>query len=266
MAFYVTYRASKKDKNRSQIARRLHALGCEHIRRAFWKVDESTIRTVTNVLSTTCLVILKRRREMERPRFTHNDVGRELGSLVVIAYRVPTPKDSNKIEQLLKRTPCIRLTRGAYAFTHWHKRFDPNHELVDAGTFWNHIHEVDDKAIAVPRLNIVNPAHADNLVKETANRVEREINAIIEGYRSLHSKMNEREYDRPYVLGTVRRLRKRFVTLRKKTAFYDRWLQMNLTRLANKPYPTIKKVHSILEEKYGVVISPGKVQLTTSVF
>ena len=114
MVYYVAYKATKESKNRSQIARYLQILGCKYIRRAFLKVDDNKIGVVARILHKNYPIIMKRRRGIERPNFTKDGKIRELGSLIVIAYK-GSKRDRMKIDFFLRRAPYIRLCRGVYA-------------------------------------------------------------------------------------------------------------------------------------------------------
>ena len=152
MVYYVTYRAFKILKNRSSITRRLHALGCEHIHRAFWKVDEDKIHIVNKMLQNNHPTIMKRSRELQKP-ITNNEAMISLGSLIIIAYKVTSERNKVKIDTLLKKAPCIRLCRGVYTFCQLHKRFDKDQELVASGKFWRFILEIDQNATSICRFD-----------------------------------------------------------------------------------------------------------------
>ena len=253
MVYYVAYRASSELKKRSQIARRLRVLGCTRIRRAFWKVDDKKIDAVMSLLHESYPVIMKRRREIEKPSVTKEGTMRELGSLIVIAYR-GSKRDRMKIAEVLRRSPCLHLCRGVYAFSQGYKRVDREQEVVDANRFWHFIREVDENAVVIPKLIIDNPDVIERLVDETRTRIEKAIDGINEGHERLYHKMKQDEGDREYVLSTARKLRRRFMTIKKVAKVYEKWLRINLSHLMIKPYSRMRKVHSLLDEKYEVVL------------
>ena len=111
MVYYVAYKATKESKNRSQIARGLHILGCKHIRRAFWIVDDNKIGVVARMLHKSYPIILKRRREVRRPVLTNDGKIRELGSIIVIAYK-GSKRDRMKIDVFLRSPVHSPLQRS----------------------------------------------------------------------------------------------------------------------------------------------------------
>lgn len=248
MVYYVTYKASEELKNMSRIARRLRGLGCEQIRKSFWEVNEENIKTVAGLLQKNFPLILKRTREIRKPSFMKEGGRGELGSLIVIAYRVPKEEKKVKIANLLKRAPCIRLCRGVYAFCQRQERFDRKHELVDARRFWDFICKIDENAVMIPRLIVVSSRSLEIILGRTRKRVEKEIINIVEGYKHLYQKVRKGEIDGRHAAGTAQKLRKRFINVRKVAAFYEEWLRMDLSNVLVKPYPIIRKVRSLIHE------------------
>ena len=96
-------------------------------------------------------------------------------------------------------------------------------------------------------------APVETITEETRKRVEGEVRNIIEGFKALHLKMIKNEVDRQRILKTSRKLRRRFITVKKLAAFYSEWLNVNLSKTVMKPYPSIRKAKLLFEEKYGTV-------------
>ncbi len=251
MVYYVAYKVSGELKYRSQIVRRLRALGCRQIRRSFWEVDKTKIGSVIKILQDNFVVILKRTREVRKPYITPEGTFSELGSLVVVAYKIPEEAKKGKIKSLLKRAPCIRLSRGVYAFAQRHKRFDKNRELVDARTFWGLVREVDANAVMVPRVIVANNQIVESLLEDVRRRVEKEVNSINEGFRILSQKVKHEELNRRHTLRITRNLRRRFMNAKKLAAFYKEWLRIDFSSILIKPYPAMREVRYVLQERYG---------------
>jgi len=251
MVYYVAYKTSDELKYRSQIVRRLRALGCKQIRRSFWEVDKNRISFVKKILQNNFAVILKRTREVRKPYFTPEGTCIELGSLVVVAYKIPDEAKKGKIKSLLKRAPCIRLSRGVYAFSQRHKRFDKNQDLVDARTFWGLVREVDASAVMVPRVIVLNNQIVESLLEDVKSRIEKEVNSINEGFKILSQKVKQEEINRRHTLRITRKLRRRFMNAKKLAAFYKEWFRIDFSNILIKPYPAMREVRSILQEKYG---------------
>jgi len=100
-------------------------------------------------------------------------------------------------------------------------------------------------------LIIVNSKAIDRLLNETENRTQKEIAHIIEGYKSLIQKVKQNEIDRLRAVKIARSLRRRFIIVKKVSAFYEEWLKLNLSAVVMKPYPAIRKARFLFEERYG---------------
>ena len=164
MVLYVAYRASKAFKDRSLIPRRLRALGCTQVRRSFWEVKEEKANTTLRALRKNQPILLNRAREIRKPRFVKEKGVSELGSLIIIAYKVPKEVKRQKVKNFLEKAPYIRLCRAVYAFSQNHSHFDKNKELVDANHFWKFIQKIDEGAKAVPRGVVVNSDSVERLL------------------------------------------------------------------------------------------------------
>lgn len=251
MVYYVIYRASAGFKNREKIPRRLRSMGVTQVHRSFWEVKEEKANTVLKILKENHPIFLKRIREIRKPFVIKEKSVLDLGSLIVIAYKIPKEVNRQKIKNYLEKAPHIRLCRSVYAFSHNHSRFDKREDLIDAGKFWNFIRKIDEDAIAIPRVVVVNPDSGEKLLEETKKRVKSDITKIIEGYNNLYRKVNSEETDEKKVRSELLTLKRRFATKRKIVAFYEKWFKTDLSKNLNKTYPAIKKVRSIIDEKYG---------------
>jgi hypothetical protein len=124
---------------------------------------------------------------------------------------------------------------------------------MDAARFYEYVREFDESAAMIPRLIFVNSGAVERLTGETRRRVEREVKSVIEGFKVLYQRMMRNEIDRRRVLKTARKLRKRFAIIKRLAAFYGEWLNVDLSKVAMKPYPAIKKVKLLFEEKYETI-------------
>ena len=249
MVLYVVYRASRESKDRSVLPHRLKALGCRQMRRSFWEVDEEKVNRVLKVLEKNQPILLKRVREIRKPRFVRNKGVSELGSLVIVMYATPKEEKREKIRNVLRKAPYIRLCRSVYAFSQKHSLFDKNNELVDAMKFTDFIEEIQEYVKVIPRVVIVNKGSIERLLEETRQRVENEISDINRCCRELYNKALEEEHEVRRIRNLLSKNRGRFVTVKKVAAFYKKWLGMDFSRSLMKTYRAVAKVNSILNRK-----------------
>jgi hypothetical protein len=253
MVYYVAYRPPLIRESRLQLTRQLKIMGLKQVRGSLWAVEAKNLSAAKALLQEHSPVIMKRIREIRKPSFT-KDLGRgDLGNLVVVAYRIIDRGEREKVENRLKGAPCLRICRGVYAFPQRQSFFDKNSRLIDASRFYEYVREFDDSAVMVPRLIFMNSGAVERLTEETKKRVEREVRSIIEGFKALYQKMIKNEIDRRRVLKTARKLRKRFAVTKRLADFYGEWLNVDLSKAAMKPYPAIRKVKLLFEEKYEAI-------------
>jgi len=249
MVLYVVYRAPRESKDRSVIPHRLKALGCRKMRRSFWEVDEEKVNRVLRVLEKNQPILLKRAREIRKPRIVRDKGVFELGSLVIVMYATPKEAKREKIRNVLRKAPYIRLCRSVYAFSQKHSLFDKNNELVDALKFTDFIKELREYVKVIPRVVIANKGSIERLLEETRQRVENEISDITRCCKELYDKALEGGYEVRRMQDSLSKNKRRFVTVKKVAAFYKKWLGMDFSRSLLKAYRAVAKVNSILNRK-----------------
>jgi len=249
MTLYLVYRAPRDLKDRSLIPKRLRSLGCTPLRRSLWKVEEEQLSKVLKILAENRPILLKRTREIRKPQIMKEEGIPELGSLVMVTYRLPKDVNRGKVRRLLLGTPCIRLCRSVYAFPHNQKRLDKNKKLIDAHRFSNCIQEMGGNVRVVTRVVVANPRDAEYLLQETRERFRRRLLEIVKQCKSLYTMVYTEGSDPYWIQKKLTELKKRYVTLKNVAKFYEKWLGINLSKDLLKPYRAIKKVHHAISEK-----------------
>ena len=192
MVLYVVYRAPRESKGRSVLPHRLKALGCRQVHRTFWEVEEEKVNRVLKALKKNQPILLKRVREIRKPRFVRNKGVSELRSLVIVMYATPKEARREKTKDFLMKAPYIRLCRSVYAFSQKHSLFDKNNELVDALKFTDFIKEIQEYVKVIPRVVIVNKGSIERLLEETRQRVESELSDINGCCKEIYAKALEK--------------------------------------------------------------------------
>jgi CRISPR/Cas system-associated endoribonuclease Cas2 len=249
MVLYVAYRASRKLKDRSLIPRRLRALGCTHVHKSFWKVEEEKANKVLKILYKNQPVLLKRIREIRKARFVKEKGISEFGSLVIVTYEIPKEAKREKIRNFLKKAPCIRLCRSVYAFCQEHSRFDEDNELVDTQRFLRFIQELQGNVKVIPRMVVVNSDSVEGLLEETKKRVEQEFSHIAKCSKELNERVSKGEEDIQKIHCSLSKLKRRFIAVKKVASYYEKWLGMNFTNSLVKTYATFRKIHLLVKEE-----------------
>jgi len=249
MVSYVVYKASEEFKNRRLIAKRLKTLGCRCIRRSFWEVDEERVNDVLNVLRGNQPILLKRLREVRRSRFDRENNLIDFGSLVVFVYKSGKKDRVDKIRSLLKKAPCIRLCNGVYAFCQEPSFFEGQEGLIDAKLFWILAKEIDETIRVFPRTVIVNSESAVRLLEDVKMRIEKEINDVAMGYRTLYQKAINGEVTEKDSRREQMNLKRKFVLIKRLAVFYEKWLKIDFSNIVTRPYPFMRKTRLISIEQ-----------------
>jgi hypothetical protein len=219
------------------------------VHRSFWEIDEEKVNRVLKVLEKNQPILLKRVREIRKPRFVRNKEVSELGSLVIVMYATPKEAKREKVKNYLRKAPYIRLSRSVYAFSQKHSLFDKNNELVDAPKFSAFIKEIREDVKVIPRVVIVNKGSIERLLEETRQRVENNISGINRCCKELYNKALEGEHEARRIRDSLSKNRRRFITVKKVATFYEKWLGLDFSRSLMKTYRAIAKVNSLLNRK-----------------
>jgi hypothetical protein len=248
MVTYVVYRAPIESKRRSTIPSRLKALGCQQLHRAFWKIDEKKANRVLKVLENNKPILLKRLREIKNPKLARKREFSGFGSLVLVMFKLPKEASREKVKNFRRRAPCIRLRRSVYAFCQKHRMYDKEQKLVDALKFVNFIRTLGGEVKIISRLVIVNKESAKRLVQETRDYIEKEADKIVESCKELY--MNARNgADLGQLRDRFARIKRRFSTLKKVAAFYEKWLKTDFSKNLMRAYHALRRVNSVIQEK-----------------
>jgi len=246
MVLYFVYKASKEYKNRGLIPKRLKALGCRRVCRSFWAVDDDKTNDVLKVIRENQPILLKRSREIKKPRFDDEDNLIDIGSLVIVAYNAEKV-EKGKVRGWLRKTPYIRLCRSVYAFCQNPSQYDRKGKLVDVSRFFSFIKEVDEDAKIFPRMIIIN-TNSDSihiLLERVRMRIEKEVDEVFRYYRSLLQMVVDSKIDKKRLNEEEKKLYKRFLSIKRIANFYDKWLKVDFARDMMKIYPVTRKLQSV---------------------
>lgn len=246
MVFYIVYRMSREDGNRTHIVRKLRSLRCVQIHRSLWKISENQIDHVLNILKGKQTILLRRTRTIKKAKYSKNEL-EELGSLVIIAYKIPDEASRKKVINFLKMAPCIRLCRSVYAFYQMHTQFDKEHELIDVNAFYRFLQRFHGDAKIIPRIAVEDPESREILLDIVKNRVENETSIIIKYCIKLHEIFKSGKKDSQWIQATYKKLRIRAIKVRKISKFYDKWLMMNFSTSLARMYSCVHKLKKDLK-------------------
>lgn len=242
MVVYLAYKASKDYNNRGLIPKRLKALGCRCICKSFWEVDDEKVKSVLTVVRDNQPILIRRTRDLRKPKFDEKGRLIEFGSLIVAVHN-PEKDEKGKIRRLLRKTPYLRLCRSVYAFCQTYSQYDKKSDVLDISWLLTLMREVDIDVKLFPRMDIINTDPINILLERVRKRVEHEVNEVIEDYKYLLQKVNDKNIDKRSLIEQQKKLYRRFLLIKKKANFYEKWLKIDLTKTKMKIYPVTRKLY-----------------------
>ncbi len=248
MVLYAAYRAPTESKSRSLVPRRLRELGCRQVHRSFWEIKEEKVNKVLKVLEKNQPILLKRVRELRKPRFVKTRGVSELGSLVIVMYAAPKEVKRERIKNFLIRAPCIRLCRSVYAFSQNHLLFDKKSELVDAFKFSTFIRGIQGHVKVIPRVVAATAGSNERLLQEIRRQTEGKVSDIIENCKELYRKAVNGDDAAP-IRSSLSKNKKRLLALKKVVTFHEKWVKVDFSRSSMRLYKAFKKVSSVVNRK-----------------
>lgn len=243
MVYYVVYRASRIHSNRSLIPARLRAIGCRQINRTFWEFEGGKISRVMKVVDKNRPIVLKRAREVERRAIIEGGI-QALGSVIVVSFEAPKD-EKEKIRNLVKRAPCIRLCKRVYVFYQLHSRFDPNGKLLDAERLAAFIKALGGEVKLFPKVVIIDQRSVQRLVDETGECMEKEIFGLLQNCVQLHDRFIKNGSNREQLNRALGKVRGRYLAAKRKAMYYKKWTGLDLSRNLMKAYAAVKRISAL---------------------
>lgn len=244
MTFYVVYRAPRNDKNRVIIPKGLRALGCVQLHKSLWEVQREKIEKVLQVLQKHEPILLRRTRELRKPEWNRKGKVINVGSLSIVAYNIPNGK-RKLVNRALWKMPCIPLCRAVYALPHRHIFFDKN-DAVDV--LLKLIKENEGNVKVISRIVIEDSDSIQQAINEIEERIEQEAQEVTTLSERLLAKIKENNGDATNSSEKLANLRQRYLTLKKVSSVYEKWLRLSFSKSMLKTYRAIKKTKDIIEQ------------------
>jgi len=244
MTFYVVYRAPRNDKNRGSIPNELRSLGCIQLHKSLWEVQEQKTKKVLQILQKHEPILLKRTRDIRKPKRNRKGKVTDIGSLSIVAYNIPNGK-RKLVNRVLRKTPCIPLCRAVYAFPHRHAFFDKSNA---ADTILKLIEASQGNVKVLSRIVVEDSTSIQQVVDEIEERIKQEASDIIALSERLSAKIKESENSATKSSEKLANLRQRYLALKKVASEYERWLKLNFSKNMLKIYRAIKKTKDIMEQ------------------
>lgn len=243
MTSYVVYKAPRNNKNRGIIPNELRVLGCTQLHKSLWEVQEEKITKVLQLLQNHRPILLKRTREIRKPRWNRKGSITDVGSLSLVAYNIPNGK-RKLVNRILWKTPCIPLCRAVYAFPHKYSLSDRDNPV---DTLLKLVKANNGNVRLISRIVIEDSTSIQQVVDEIEERIKQEAVEIATSSEKLCSKVKENGHNLTTSTEKLANLRLRYTSLKKLSYQYEKWLKLNFSRSMLRTYRAIKKTKDIVE-------------------
>lgn len=248
MVFYIVYRASKECRGKGLISKQLESLGCRRVYGSFWEVNERRMNEVLRIVGENKAILLRRTRDVRKPKYDDEGNIVDLGSLIVLAYN-PENDGNSRVKWLLARAPYIRLCRSVYAFPQNSGQYGRGN-IFGVSNLIAVIREHNKNAKIFSRIVIVNSSEAMGFIVERVKlRIKRRAEKILDGYKSLMNAFLSGQLEKRQLIEKERRLYEEFKHLRRLAVFYEKWLKIDLVRETMKVYSAMRKVRLLKENQ-----------------
>ena len=114
--YYLSYQPPEDATGRVRVEKELAALRCIKLYYSFWRVPRKEIRKALETVRGNRPLIFKRSREILTPQIDFDKGVYDLGSVAIIAYRLPKEEVRKRVAVLraLRRTPRIMIGQSLY--------------------------------------------------------------------------------------------------------------------------------------------------------
>lgn len=212
--YFLCYKPPKEAAKRIWISRKLSALGGIRLHYSFWKLPKSSLHFALELVRDNEPIVLKRSRELARPRVDKAHRLYELGSLMVIAYNsplVPTGKRA-AIIRALRRTPCIPVGPSLYLFPHLkapkYAYFRDKIMLPD--DFFDFLKRCGVVAHRLTYLRVIYPQSHEMLLNRLIGRQTREYAKLVQQSQTLLKRIQEMRASRTIVQKALSEFKTRY--------------------------------------------------------
>jgi len=114
--YYLAYQPPEDATKKIQIEKELSSLECVKLHYSFWRVPRKEIKKALEITRGSRPLVFKRTRELLRPQINFDREIYDLGSVAIIAYRLPKEQIGKRaaVVRTLRKTPRIRIGQSLY--------------------------------------------------------------------------------------------------------------------------------------------------------
>jgi hypothetical protein len=180
----------------------MHSLGCSSFNKFFWRVPISRMRAVLSHPGLSKAFVLRRSRKSVTNKVTGRCNSVQLGSMIVIAYRLgePSRKIRKTVQRALQRAPYFRLCPSVYAFLQLRNpmeiksqnlvgRQNNKHGVVTPRELTEILTGCNARVLRVSRLVLLNRTMNDDIVERMISTRRAQCRKLVDACKCIMSSL-----------------------------------------------------------------------------
>ncbi|MFQ6076967.1 MAG: hypothetical protein ACE5Z5_12715 [Candidatus Bathyarchaeia archaeon] len=227
--------------HRSDLVKRLLELGYVRIHRGLWVAPGRGPAYETGLLGEPQVLVLRTSRALRRPHIDEERGVYDLGSLILIAYRLPEDARIRKaVSRLIRRAPCFKLAPSVYMFpqVNYNRYRGEKSVLLTPDVLMKKIIVFGGEVHYIPKVTLASSSSAKSLIEELREGLARR------GQKMLQSCLRVNLGGEPKPAKRISELKTDIKALRELLNFYEREMG-----LSPKPaYTDLRRAIKILKE------------------
>jgi hypothetical protein len=172
--------------DRADVIKRLYDLGYVRIHRNVLinqrkdKADESSF------FKNLPIIFLRISREIHKPWINEETNTFDLGSLILVAYRLPRDERIQKAtNRIFRRAPCFKLARSVYIFSQIRYNKYEDSVLQSPSTILRRMIMFGIQTIYIPKVTISNASLTKSLISELEENLSKRVQKILDDCTKL---------------------------------------------------------------------------------
>jgi len=252
--YYLAYRPPEEYGERRRLAHDLACLGAVRLHYSLWRIQPKTVKAVLQLLRGRHAIILKRSRGIAAPASSHEKRTVDLGSVAIIAYRLPglSSRKRAALSRTLSGLPAMKIGRCLYLVPHLKASKIATYRgaILTSSDLFKLLEDEGVEVARLTHLRIVHPTNQEPLLRAL---VETQINKI---ERLIHAGRRLREILSAGKLDDAVRLRKllsayrlRYKLLKGVAFFLYREMGVDLRPSLKRAYTALTSCRALMESK-----------------
>lgn len=166
---------------RADVIKQLYDLGYVRIHRNVLINQQKNKSDESSVFKSLPLIFLRTSRELHKPSINEETNTFDLGSLILLTYRLPRDEKIHKAtNRLFRRAPCFKLARSVYIFPQI--RYDKYDDsvLLRPSTLLRRMIILGVQTTYIPKVTISNASLTESLIEELKENLSKRTQRVLD--------------------------------------------------------------------------------------